>query len=132
MNIRPNAWHGRLLISLIVGILVLLGVIVLLGRAFGDNEVHQIKPAPSFAFKVGHGRTIKLADFKDKALIVCFLATWDKPSNKQMGILNDLLKQYSETNLAVLGLALDQTTPESVRDYAEQQHLYYRLFVVYL
>jgi peroxiredoxin len=129
MNIRPNAWHARLVIALVVGFIVLLAVIVLLGRAFGANEVREAKPAPSFAFKVGHGRTIKLADFKNKALIVCFLATWDKHSQEQMGILNDLLKQYSETNLAVLGLALDQTTPESVRDYAEQQHLNYPVYL---
>jgi peroxiredoxin len=129
MNIRPNAWQGRLLISLVVGLIVLLTVIVLLGRAFGADEVHEAKPAPPFAFKIGHGQTVKLADFKDKALIVCFLATWDKPSNKQMRILNDLLKQNSETNLAVLGLALDQTSHESVKAYAEEQHFNYPLYL---
>ena len=129
MNIRPNAWQGRLLVSLVVGLIVLLAVIVLLGRAFGANEVREVKPAPSFAFRDEHGQTIKLKDFKDKALIVCFLATWDKPSNKQMGILNDLVKRNSETNLAVFGLALDHTSSESVKAYAEEQHLNYPVYL---
>jgi peroxiredoxin len=126
---RPNAWSGRLLLSLAVGLAILLVVIVLLGRAFGETDVRVAKPAPPFVLKNARGQTIKLADFKDKALIVCFLATWDNPSQKQAGILNDLLKTYSETNLAVLGLALDQRGDPSVQGYAERQHLRYPLYV---
>ncbi len=129
MNIRPNAGTCRLIISLTVGVIVLLTVMVLLRRAFGESEIRVAKPAPSFALKVAQGRTIKLADFKNKALIVCFLATWDGPSQEQMRILNDLSKQYGETNLAMLGLALDQTRPELVKAYAEQQHLNYPLYL---
>ena len=129
MNMRPNAWSSRLLLSLVIGLAVLLAVIVLLGRAFGDADVHVAKPAPSFVLKGARGQIIKLADFKDKPLIVCFFATWDNPSQKQVGILNDLLKKYSETNLAVLGLALDQTGDASVQGYAEQQHLRYPLYM---
>ena len=129
MNIRPNAGPGRLIISLVVGVIVLLAVMVLLRRAFGEDEIRVAKPAPSFALKVAKGRTIRLADFKNKALIVCFLATWDDPSQKQMRILNDLSKQYGETNLAVLGMALDQKHTESAQAYAEQHHLNYPLYL---
>lgn len=129
MNSRPNAGTGRLIIALMVGVIALLAVMVLLRRAFGEDEIRVAKPAPSFALKVAQGRTIKLADFRNKALIVCFLATWDDPSQKQMRILNDLSKQYGETNLAVLGLALDQKRPESAKAYAEQQHLNYPLYL---
>jgi peroxiredoxin len=123
MNIKPDARRGRLLISLVVGL------VVLLGRAFGANEAREAKPAPLFTFKDERGRVIKLTDFKAKPLLVCFLATWDKHSQKQMEILNDLLKQYSETNFAVLVLALDQTGSQSIKAYAEQQHLDYPLYV---
>ena len=41
--------------------------------------------------------------------------------------MTDLQKQYGETNLAVLGFALDQTHPELVKAYAEQHHLTYPL-----
>jgi peroxiredoxin len=129
MNMRPNAWTGRLLLSLAVGLAILLVVIVLLGRAFGDTDVRVAKPAPPFVLKDARGQTIKLADFKDKALIVCFFATRDDPSQKQVVILNDLVKKYSETNLAVLGVVLSQTGYPPTEDYAAQQHLRYPLYV---
>ncbi len=129
MNMRPNAWTGRLLLSLAVGLAILLVVIVLLGRAFGETDVRVAKPAPSFVLKDARGQTIKLADFKDKALIVCFFATRDDPSQKQVVILNDLVKKYSETNLAVLGVVLSQTGYPPTEDYAAQQHLRYPLYV---
>jgi peroxiredoxin len=46
-----------------------------------------------------------------------------------MGILNDMVGRYGETNLAVLALALDQTGPDSLKTYAEQHHLRYTLHV---
>jgi peroxiredoxin len=98
-----------------------------LDRAFGQNNVRVAQPAPLFVMKEPHGKTIRLTDFKNKALIICFLATWDEPSRKQMGILNDMVGQYGETNLAVLALALDETGPESLKTYAEQRHLRYAL-----
>ena len=129
MNIQAHAWRSRLLNPLFSGGIVLVAVILLLSRAFGQNTVRVAQPAPSFVMKEPHGKTIKLTDFKNKALIVCFLTTLDVPSRKQMGILNDMVGRYGETNLAVLALALDQTGPDSLKTYAEQQHLRYALHV---
>jgi peroxiredoxin len=129
MNIQPHAWRRRRLIPLFLGAIAAVAVILPLSRAFGGNNVRVAQPAPSFVMKEAHGKTIKLTDFKNKALILCFLATWDEPSRKQMGILNDMVGQYGETNLAVLALALDQTGPDSLKAYAEKQHLRYALHV---
>jgi peroxiredoxin len=129
MNARPSSGPSRLTISLVVGLVVSLATVGLLHRAFGEDQIRVAKSAPSFTIKLAPGKTVKLANFKDKTLIVCFLATWDKFSQKQMAILNDLQKQYGETNLAVLGLALDQTRPDLVKAYAEQHHLNYPLYL---
>ena len=117
MNTKPNTGPSRLAVSLAVGLVVLLVVIVLLSRAFGatNDVVRMAIPAPSFVLKIARGPTIKLADFKGKALIVCFLAIGDNPSQKQLPILNDLLKEYSETNLAVLGLAFEQPGSQAIK-----------------
>jgi peroxiredoxin len=128
MNIRPNAPMNRLLISLVVGLVVLLIVIVLLGRAFGENDVRVAKPAPAFAFKDAQGRAVKLADFKGKGLIVCFLATSDKNCQKQMEILNGVRKECGGTNLVVLGLILDQSISQGATVYVGQQPLSYPLY----
>ena len=129
MSIKPNPRPGRLLISLTAGLIALLAVMGLLRRVFGEGEIREAKPAPSFVLKIAQGQTVKLTDFKNKALNVCFVAPWDNNSQQQMKILTDLQKQYGETNLAVLGFALDQTHPELVKAYAEQHHLTYPLYL---
>jgi peroxiredoxin len=129
MNTKPNMGPSRLTISLAVGIVVLLVVIVLLSRAFGaTNDARTATAAPSFSLKIGRGQFVKLADFKGKALIVCFLATGDGPSKRQVLILNDLLKEYSETNLTVLGLALEQPGSQQMKAFAEEQRLGFPLY----
>ncbi|HXI85633.1 MAG TPA: TlpA disulfide reductase family protein [Verrucomicrobiae bacterium] len=136
MNAKSNAPLSRLMISLVVGFVVLLLVILLLGRAFGaTNDAHSATPeirtavpAPLFSLKIGRGQTIKLTDFKGKALIVCFFATGDGPSQKQVPILSNLLKDYGETNLAVLGLVFEQPGAPPMKTYAEQQGLGFPLY----
>jgi peroxiredoxin len=128
MNIRPNAPVNRLLISLVVGLVVLLIVIGLLSRAFGENDVRVAKPAPSFVLKDAQNHIVKLTDFKGKGLIVCFLATSDKNCQKQMEILNGVLKECGGTNLVVLGLSLDQAISEGAKVYMAQQPLNYSLY----
>jgi peroxiredoxin len=129
MNAKSNARLSRLTVSLVVGFVVLLLVILLLGRALGaTNDVRMAKPAPLFSLKIAQGQTIKLTDFKGKALIICFLATGDRPSQTQALILNSLLKGYSETNLAVLGLVFVQPGAQPIKAYAEEQGLRFPLY----
>jgi peroxiredoxin len=128
VDTQPHAWRGRLLIPALTSAIALLVVILMLGRAFGQSNIRQAQPAPLFVLKEA-GKTIRLIDFKNKALIICFVATWDDPSRKQLGILNDMVGQYGKTNLAVLALAIDQTEPDSAKAYAEKQHLRYALHV---
>jgi peroxiredoxin len=128
MNTKPNPGPSRLTVSLAVGLVVLLVVIVLLSRAFGAAaETRTATPAPSFALKIGRGQFVKLGNFKGKALIVCFFATGDAPSKKEALIVNDLLKEHSETNLAVLGLILEQPA-QRINAFVEEQGLSFPLY----
>jgi peroxiredoxin len=127
MIVQPHAQPNRLLMPLFAGAIALLAIILVIGRASGENTIREAQPAPLFVLKEPHGPTVKLTDFKNRALIVCFFATWDQPSRKQLGILNDLVGLYGETNIAMLALALDQTSRDSLKTYAEQQHLRYAL-----
>src|SRR5579871_6457335 len=131
MHIRPNRKGTRGAILVIGGFILAFAVVGLVGRILAENNVRVAKPAPDFAFREqgANGPAIKLADFKGKALIVSFLATWDTNCQKQIVIFKDLLKQYGETNLAVLAFALDQNGPKAPKTYAEEQHLNYLLHV---
>ena len=129
MSIKPNTGPGRLVVSLMAGLIACVVLVGLRPRAFGEAEVREAKPAPLFVLKVAPGRTVRLVDFKNKAVLVCFLATTDDYCQQQMKILNDLQKQYGETNLAVIGFALDQKRPDLITAYAEQHQLMYPLYL---
>jgi peroxiredoxin len=128
MNIRPNAPMNRLLISLVVGLAILLAVVMLLGRAFGQSDVRVATPAPLSAWKDAKGHAVKLADFKGKGLIVCFLSTSDQHCQKQMEILNSVVKECGGTNLVVVGLSLDQVMSQGAKVYVGEQALNYSLY----
>ncbi len=125
MNTQRNVSRSRVLIPPLPGALALIAGLMLLGLAFAQTSVRVAQPAPAFAWKEANGKTIKLTDFENKALIICFFGTGDEPSRKQVRILNDLLGEHGETNLAILALAIDQTNPAPLKVYQQKEHLHF-------
>jgi len=107
-----------------LGTISLAGVLLTVGRALMAGNIREAQPAPKFVLKE-HGHAVKLADFKAKALLVCFVATGDEPSHKQLALLNGFVDRYGGTNLTVLALAIDQRDPDALKKFAEQEHLRY-------
>lgn len=121
MNVKLNPWVARLAIPLLIGLLALLGVLVLLGRAFGEGEARVPKRAPAFALKDTDGHVVKLDDFAGKTLVACFVVTWDQPSLRQIAILSDWLKEHDDKELAILGMAIEQSGRQTTKAYVEQE-----------
>jgi len=130
MNAKLNLWTTRLALPLLIGLLASLAVLVLLGRAFGQGEGRVVRRAPAFALKDTDGRVVKLDDFAGKTLTVCFVVTSDQPSLKQIAILSDWLKEHDAKELAVLGLAVEQSGKQTTKAYVEQEHPSFPFLVV--
>ncbi len=64
------------------------------------------KPAPADAFEAPGGKTVRLADFKGKPVLVNLWATWCAPCVKEMPTL-DALAQRTRGKLTVLTVAQD-------------------------
>ena len=122
MDAKRNPLMTRLAFSLLVGLLALLAVLGLLGRAFGEGENRLLKRAPAFSLQDTEGHTVKLADFTGKALIVSFVVTWDEPSLKQIKILSELLKEHTDKEFAILGVAVEQTGKQTAKAYVNREH----------
>jgi peroxiredoxin len=129
MDSKPNPWSERLVVHVLFGLLVASLVLILPGRAFGDNEARVLKPAPAFTLKDTQGNTVKLADFKGKALVISFVVTWDQLSLKQIEILSNLRKEHGEKDLAVLAVAVEQPEKQTTKVYVEQHHPSFPFFV---
>jgi thiol-disulfide isomerase/thioredoxin len=64
--------------------------------------------APKFTLKSPKGKTLNLAAFRGKVLVLDFWGTWCLPCRKTMPILEKLNKQYGGKGVAILGISVDR------------------------
>jgi thiol-disulfide isomerase/thioredoxin len=81
------------------------------------------KPAPSFALEDLAGKKISLADYKGKALLINFWATWCGPCKLETPWLVELEKQYAPQGFEVLGIDSedDDVTPADKPAWAKDK-----------
>jgi peroxiredoxin len=76
------------------------------------------KQAPAFTLKTVDGKTVSLADYKGKVVLVNFWATWCGPCKLEMPWLIDLQKKYAAHGFTVLGVSEDDDPAKTVGDFA--------------
>lgn len=83
--------------------------------------------APAFSVRGLDGRTLRLSDFKGRPVVLDFWATWCSPCRTSMPHLSEMQERYRDQGLVVVGLALDDESPQALRRYAERLHIRFRL-----
>lgn len=76
--------------------------------------------APDFTLSSLDGRKVKLSDFRGKAVLLNFWATWCPPCRVEMPWFEDLQRQYAKDGLVVLGVAMDDSEPASIAKFASE------------
>ena len=83
--------------------------------------------APSFSVQGLDGRAVRLSDFKGRAVVLDFWATWCVPCRASMPHLNSMQERYGRSGLVVLGLSVDDAEPQAVRRFADRLGVKFRL-----
>jgi thiol-disulfide isomerase/thioredoxin len=85
------------------------------GRAIADNVLAS-------PIKTTEGKTIKLADYKDKVLIVNFWATWCGPCRQEIPHLIKLRQDFKDKGFEVIGVThtSNDPDPETVNEFTKQ------------
>lgn len=85
--------------------------------------------APDFSLPSLDGRKVKLSDFRGKAVLLNFWATWCPPCKVEMPWFADLQKQYGQDGLVVLGVAMDDSEPATIAKFASEMGVNYQVLL---
>ena len=98
---------GGLLLGALLGLLITFGD-RLFNDLFGGVQSPTIgESLEGFSLQDTSGKQVSLADFSGKPLVVNFWATWCKPCENEMPLLNDIA-QKSPNGLQVIGINVEE------------------------
>ncbi len=89
----------------------------------------SLETAPDFQLQTTDGRTFKLSDFRGKALVLNFWATWCTPCRVEMPWLIDFSERYKDKGVEVLGISMDDGNPQVVADFVKQMKVTYPVLI---
>lgn len=81
--------------------------------------------APDFELTSLDGQKVKLSDFRGKAVVLNFWATWCAPCKIEMPWFVDLQKQYGSDGLTIIGVAMDDSDPQKIAQFASEMGVNY-------
>jgi len=85
--------------------------------------------APDFELKSLDGQQVRLSDFRGKAVLLNFWATWCAPCKIEMPWFVDLQKQYASQGLQVIGVAMDDSGEETISKFVQQMGVNYPVLI---
>jgi len=93
--------------------------------AFATTRVTQFSVAPDFSLESLDGKTMRLSDFRGKAVLLNFWATWCGPCKIEMPWFVDLQQKYASQGLQIVGVAMDDASKEDIAKFAKDMGVNY-------
>lgn len=85
------------------------------------------KIAPDWQLNTLDGKPVKLSDFRGKAVLLNFWATWCGPCKIEMPWFVELQKQYGPQGLEIIGIAMEDTKSEDIAKFAKEMGVNYTI-----
>ncbi len=98
----------------------------------GDLRPPQVgDPAPEFqAVSLEDGRTVSLADYAGKTILVNLWATWCAPCRFETPYLQSVYEENQERGLMIVGVSVDSPSAlDSVNDFLEEMGVTYDILL---
>ena len=89
----------------------------------------QGQVAPDFELQSLEGKNVKLSDFRGKAVLLNFWATWCGPCKIEMPWFVELQKEYGPQGFQVVGVAMDDASSEDIAKFVRQMGVNYPILL---
>ena len=97
--------------------------------SLGGTSKLQGQPAPDFSLTALDGKTVKLSDFRGKAVLLNFWATWCEPCKIEMPWFVELQNKYGPQGLQVVGVAMDDASTKDIAEFSHKMGVNYPVLV---
>ncbi len=87
------------------------------------------KPAPDFTLKDADGKTVRLADYHGKVVLLDFWATWCGPCRIEIPWFTEMERKNKDKGFAVLGVAMDDEGWKVVKPFMAELKMNYRVIL---
>ena len=85
--------------------------------------------APDFQLQSLDGKQVRLSDYRGKAVLLNFWATWCAPCKIEMPWFIDLQRQYASRGLQVIGVAMDDSGEAAIAKFAKEMAVNYPVLI---
>jgi len=87
------------------------------------------KSAPDFTLTDANGAKVALSDYRGKAVLLNFWATWCGPCQIEIPWFQEFEQQYKSKGFEVLGVSMDEDGWAAVKPYMAAHKLNYRILL---
>ena len=97
----------------------------------GEDKTADNALAPSFVLPDTDGKSMALADYRGKIVVIEFFATWCEPCKHTAQMLQSISETYRDRGVAVLGVSIDEgdEVPSKLKTFMRQHNMKYPVVI---
>jgi peroxiredoxin len=116
-------------VAVVIALMLFVGLRV--ARKPHTSAVSEMKGnvAPDFTLQSLDGKAVRLSDYRGKAVLLNFWATWCAPCKIEMPWFVEMQKQYGAEGLQILGVAMDDANPKDIAAFAKEMGVNYPVLI---